>query len=578
MAIGLAIHIGLNEVDPEHYKDENGANWTGALQGSEFDAQDFYNLSQEQGFTSQLLTGQDATVENVRQSILQTTDTLMPEDILLVTYSGYGGQVPDRFNEDPSQGQSQTWCLYDRQFMLNELNALWTQFRAGVRILLLSDTCHNDTVARRPMFSTVNKPGGAAARLLPDSVQKSTYIHNQYLYDDLQKQFPPINENDVNASVIVISGCQDNQVSFDGSRNGLFTSALLRVWDNGNFRGSLIQFWRYIIDQMPMYQSPNLFRIGVPSQEFEQQLPFTFTSGEEEVQPVEVEEVIQREPPPLFKEEHPLFKDQASSTSAPEPEPEPEPEPTVKPAAPVIPAPVMHAEPAPVTIQEPPVQPREPAAAVRPPFAFNPREDIKVETPVTHGTAGPVIRATGESESFRLPDKTLQIKLDNEWVSYMSSGFNEMQAMFKNTLNAYMRSYHITLAIYIVVFAIAILFFVLSVIMGLTSNRIAAALAFGALSVATFLTFFMLHPIQAVEENLEFISLLGVAFNNYWARLMHLKNPDSLQADIKAAADDYNSALQHLFSKQHQSQVRSPLEALFHKPDFYSTESVPAKD
>ena len=38
---------------------------------------------------------------------------------------------------------------------------------------------------------------------------------------------------------ILISGCQDNQTSMDGDRNGAFTEALLRVWADGAFTGRL---------------------------------------------------------------------------------------------------------------------------------------------------------------------------------------------------------------------------------------------------------------------------------------------------------------------------------------------------
>ena len=49
-----------------------------------------------------------------------------------------------------------------------------------------------------------------------------------------------------------------------------------------------------------------------------------------------------------------------------------------------------------------------------------------------------------------------------------------------------------------------------------------AAIAFGGLSVGSFLLFFIRQPLQALEENLEFITWLGVAFNTYWTRLMYL--------------------------------------------------------
>ncbi|MCE5257677.1 MAG: caspase family protein [Chloroflexi bacterium] len=591
MAIGLAIHIGLNQVDPEHYKDENGEPWNGSLTGCEFDAQDLLALSESQGFSSQLLIGPLATVENVKEAILQTAESLMPADFLLVTFSGYGGQVPNRFSELNSQ--SQTWCLYDRQFVLNELNALWMEFRVGVRILVLSDTCHNDTVARRPMFDSVNKVGGPAARLLPDSVQMTTYSRNQREYDDILKNYPEVDQEQVHASVIVISGCQDNQVSFDGSRNGLFTAAMLRIWDNGNFRGSLIQFWRYIIDQMPMYQSPNLFRIGVPNPEFEQQGPFSLEALEESVSLTSEEEVVEEsalEPASEPIQEQPLPEEQPTVQEAVESKPSepltaPRPEPPLAPQeeAPAAKPSANWVHTAPRTAyNEPPASPIHPtpkAAPSEPPVspAHVASRAAYSEPPMRQAPATRIIRPQKQEAAPLPPDKTNQIRLDNEWASYMSTGFNNMQEMFRNTLKAYMRSYHITLAMYIILFVVALLFFVVAVILGLTTERIGASLAFGALSVATFLVFFMLRPAQALEENLEFISMLGVSFNNYWARLMHLQNAETMQADIKAAADDYNAALAQLIAKRKRSQAGNPLESVFRKSEPANESSAAAE-
>ena len=36
--------------------------------------------------------------------------------------------------------------------------------------------------------------------------------------------------------MVLISGCQDNQTSADGDFNGLFTSKLLNVWNEGKFK------------------------------------------------------------------------------------------------------------------------------------------------------------------------------------------------------------------------------------------------------------------------------------------------------------------------------------------------------
>jgi len=42
----------------------------------------------------------------------------------------------------------ETWVLYDRQLVDDELYKIWSKFKPGVRILVLSDSCHSGTVPR----------------------------------------------------------------------------------------------------------------------------------------------------------------------------------------------------------------------------------------------------------------------------------------------------------------------------------------------------------------------------------------------------------------------------------------------
>jgi hypothetical protein len=78
----------------------------------------------------------------------------------------------------------------------------------------------------------------------------------------------------VRASTILISGCQDNQLSQDGDFNGLFTASLLRVWNEGHFRGDYRAFHRSIRRSMPPDQTPNFFTTGASNRVFENQTPF----------------------------------------------------------------------------------------------------------------------------------------------------------------------------------------------------------------------------------------------------------------------------------------------------------------
>jgi hypothetical protein len=104
---------------------------------------------------------------------------------------------------------------------------------------------------------------------------RSVYDANKEMYDEIQKSLPPFDKANIGASVILTSGCQDNQTSLDGDKNGLFTQTLLKVWDDGSFDSSYRTFRRRIAREMPPWQSPNLFIVGAPNQTFTSQVPFT---------------------------------------------------------------------------------------------------------------------------------------------------------------------------------------------------------------------------------------------------------------------------------------------------------------
>jgi hypothetical protein len=290
MTKGLSIHIGLNSVDPAHY-----AGWSGNLRACEADAHSMNAISAARGFQSTVFLTAQATSANVINALQQAARDLKSGDILLITYSGHGGQVPDR-NGEEDDGRDETWALYDRQLVDDELYALWGLFQAGVRIFMLSDSCHSGTMTRAiaaiPGTDALYENSTAALsgdlvssnepsnfRVLPIEIQDATYMQNRDEYDQIQKDNPTGDKTPVNASVILISGCQDNQTSMDGVNNGLFTGTLLKVWNNDQFKGGYRTFCRRIVRLMPPIQTPNFFTVGAQNKTFEQQTPFAISSS-----------------------------------------------------------------------------------------------------------------------------------------------------------------------------------------------------------------------------------------------------------------------------------------------------------
>jgi hypothetical protein len=140
-------------------------------------------------------------------------------------------------------------------------------------------------------------------------------------------------------------------------------------------------------------------------------------------------------------------------------------------------------------------------------------------------------------------------ELHQAWADYMTNGFKNNEKMFQSTLNAFMKPYNITILMYVVIFIVGILFFVIAVVFGFRGDPPILAVGFGGLSIISFITFFIRQPVQALEENLECISWLGVAFNTYWTSLMYITDKDKVQDELKAATDDFVNHVEKLIDK-----------------------------
>lgn len=285
MPQGISIHVGVNEVDPAHYGTR------AELAGCENDARAMQAIADAHGYRSHLLLTAESGAGRIQELIADAADTLQAGDTLFFSYAGHGAQVPDT-NGDEADAQDETWCVYDRMLVDDELYALWGRFREGVQILMLSDSCHSGTVAREISFnpealaalmsSKGGKANGAAPtraavpvfRALPHAAAERAYAGNRELYDGIQARGPGTETVQIGASVLLISGCQDNQTSLDGVHNGLFTENLLGVWQDGAFKGSYEGLHRAVSMRMPVTQSPNLLMEGRSSTDFRRRTPF----------------------------------------------------------------------------------------------------------------------------------------------------------------------------------------------------------------------------------------------------------------------------------------------------------------
>ena len=137
--------------------------------------------------------------------------------------------------------------LYDGLLLDDELFKLWGKFKSGVRILVLSDSCHSGTILTADF--------GELAR-----------THRKQRKAKGKK---------VKASVLLISACQDNEKAYEDRTNSVFVAELKRVWNKGRFSGDYKAFCERIRRNMSTSQTPNLYTIGTKTAAFQSQSPFT---------------------------------------------------------------------------------------------------------------------------------------------------------------------------------------------------------------------------------------------------------------------------------------------------------------
>ncbi|MCF6406611.1 caspase family protein [Chitinophaga filiformis] len=269
-----ALHIGLNAVNPDSYE-----GWNGELFACENDVAVYKAIAEKAGFQSihSLLT-KDATALNVLQHLQQAADQLQAGDILLITYSGHGGSIIDANQDETNNfgemdGFDETWCLYDRQLIDDELFECFSKFKPGVRILIFSDSCHSGSVAKaaEAVTTTLDPVTYTRARVAPLDVLIRTYNTHKSEYDGIQAQLSA-GPADIAAYVVQFGACQDDELAMEVWGNGMFTAKVQEVLKEEI--NSYTDLHIAIKKGFSARQHPNLFHYGNKAYDFLAQPPF----------------------------------------------------------------------------------------------------------------------------------------------------------------------------------------------------------------------------------------------------------------------------------------------------------------
>lgn len=201
------------------------------LSGCVNDARDWSAELQGRGFEVTTLLDAQATRAAMIAAIEALIAGAQKNDTLVFTYSGHGTWVVDKDGDEPD-GRDEALCPWDIDrkgpLLDDEIRPLFDSRGAGVRLLLISDSCHSGSVTRGDDSDL--DPGGPRARFLPPEA----WMKAGELPDAPRASALTLVGGMRRAGGdLLLAGCRDEEYSWDtsfgGRPNGAFTFYALKT-------------------------------------------------------------------------------------------------------------------------------------------------------------------------------------------------------------------------------------------------------------------------------------------------------------------------------------------------------------
>jgi uncharacterized caspase-like protein len=233
----LGIFCGLTRLDPAAYD-----GWEGECPGCDVDVAEMATLAHRRGFDGVIaLTNALVTRETMHGVYRDVCERLEAGDLLLLYYSGHGGQVADDSGDEPDD-LDETLCWWDGELSDDEIAENLSLIPAGVRVLYVTDSCHAGSNFRGRMKDERSRMKDDPSSLIlhPLSLQRAAA--------------------GMRASLLHFGGCADDRYSYGEATGGVFTQALIASL--GKRRQTYYQWFAKAAKRMPKDQTPVLAEWG----------------------------------------------------------------------------------------------------------------------------------------------------------------------------------------------------------------------------------------------------------------------------------------------------------------------------
>jgi metacaspase-1 len=190
------------------------------LQGCVNDAKDWADLlTNIYGFKNTLKFDKEVTYSAVYEILGNMIADAKSGDKLVLTGSSHGTSVTDKDGDD-IDGKDEAVCLYDNIMLDDTFRNLIAKMVDGVSLTIISDSCFSGSVTRE-FLSSMSEPKYMKPRYMPpeDCVEANLVIS---LPKKMTREIFP----EENMREVLISGCSDNQYSYDAYIGGSYRGAM----------------------------------------------------------------------------------------------------------------------------------------------------------------------------------------------------------------------------------------------------------------------------------------------------------------------------------------------------------------
>lgn len=221
-----ALCVGINYVNTN--SELNGCvndalDWTDALRARSYGV--FDRLDSE------------ATKANILDGLRWLVVDAKWGDRLVFTYSGHGTYIPD-LSGDEVDGRDEALVSVDmRTITDDDIAAAIGTLRTGVRMTIVSDSCHSGTVSRfmaGPLSNSMTRGKGERPRFIdPSLVEIEPSLRKPRALSTILPASTPM----------LLSGCKDDEVSWDANIGGRYRGAMTAACLNTLAQSSSMADW-----------------------------------------------------------------------------------------------------------------------------------------------------------------------------------------------------------------------------------------------------------------------------------------------------------------------------------------------